>query len=345
MKKIALSTMWILGAALSTSIYANGPSGPTGPKSTDSGAITAVGLIGQWVEEGAPDSDFMYSDIHGDKFMANFDEDVLTLFTKSGKWFKNQQSCASCHFSNGENSFHEMDLSSYEGIMLGGDVLSKPPGVPLFGQAAVGDTNYDWLHSKMRGRLRDNRMPPGWPFDITETNRDGPCVEVTDKGASVVKEGHIFKYGCDSNAVGLIGAWVDAGAPEHKGVAYGGGTIDFDGDVLPFFTKAGAWFENSQSCASCHFGNTENSFHEMDLTSYKGLMRGGDAISKPPGVPLFGQSAVGAKDYDWAHSKMKERLRNNRMPPGMSFDITEENRDGPIINPAADQMKWFNINR
>jgi len=28
---------------------------------------------------------------------------------------------------------------------------------------------------------------------------------------------------------------------------------------------------------------------------------------------------------------MKERLRNNRMPPNIEFDITEENRDGPIV--------------
>jgi hypothetical protein len=60
-------------------------------------------------------------------------------------------------------------------------------------------------------------------------------------------------------------------------------------------------------------------------------MQGGDVLSKPPGVPLLGQSKIGAKDYNWDKSKMKERLRNNRMPPGIHFDITEENRDGPIV--------------
>ncbi len=301
---------------------------------SESGAVTAVGLIEQWVGAGAPNSNFNYTDVSGKTHTASFDKDVLTLFTESNKWFRNQQSCASCHFSNGENSFHEMDLTSYEGLMNGGDVLSKPPGVPLFGQSIVGGTNYDWSHSKMKERLRDNRMPPGWQFDITEANRDGPCVEVTNDGATIVKEGHGLKYGCENNALGLIGAWVDAGAPQHKRVPYGGGMIDFDKDVLPFFTKFGTWFENSQSCASCHFGNNENSFHEMDLTSYAGLMRGGDVLSKPPGVPLFGQSKIGATDYDWGHSKMKSRLRNNRMPPGITFDITEANRDGPFINPT-----------
>ena len=40
------------------------------------------------------------------------------------------------------------------------------PG-PLFGQSEVGASDYDWSHSKLRGRLRNNRMAPGWDFDIT----------------------------------------------------------------------------------------------------------------------------------------------------------------------------------
>jgi hypothetical protein len=60
-------------------------------------------------------------------------------------------------------------------------------------------------------------------------------------------------------------------------------------------------------------------------------MQGGDVLSKPPGVPLLGQSKIGARDFNWSMSKMKARLRNNRMSPGMEFDITEENRDGPLV--------------
>ncbi|MCA9968566.1 MAG: c-type cytochrome, partial [Anaerolineales bacterium] len=51
----------------------------------------------------------------------------------------------------------------------GGDVLSAPPGVPVVVPGS-------WADSKLRARLRDNRMPPGWEFDIEETNRDGPLV-------------------------------------------------------------------------------------------------------------------------------------------------------------------------
>ncbi|MCA9924321.1 MAG: c-type cytochrome, partial [Anaerolineales bacterium] len=49
------------------------------------------------------------------------------------------------------------------------DVLSEPPGVPI---VIAGN----WEDSKLRARLRNNRMPPGWEFDIEETNRDGPLV-------------------------------------------------------------------------------------------------------------------------------------------------------------------------
>jgi len=69
----------------------------------------------------------------------------------------------------------------------------------------------------------------------------------------------------------------------------------------------------------------------MDLSSYQGIMTGADSISAPPGVSILGASEVGATDFDWSHSKLRERLRNNRMPPGIAFDITEENRDGPLV--------------
>lgn len=52
-------------------------------------------------------------------------------------------------------------------------------------------------------------------------------------------------------------------------------------------------------------------------------MKGGDVLSGTPGVPVLGQSEVGATDFDWAHSKLRERLSNNPMPPGWLFDIIE----------------------
>lgn len=299
----------------------------------DDPSATAVGLLGDWVAAGSPNGEFQYIGRSGDFFRGTFQEDILPLFTTPSLWYEGARACASCHNGNTENSYHEMDLSSYEGIMKGGDVLTKPPGVPLLGQSVFGATNYDWGHSKLRARLRNNRMPPGWPEDLTEVNRDGPCIEIEDEGVEVPgAEGKgALQYGCDLNAVGLIEAWVNAGAQKTAPFQYGGQQVNFERDVKQFFTEGNIWFQGSQPCSSCHFGNSELAYHEMDLTSYEGLLRGGDVLSDPPGVPLLGQSAIGETDYDWEHSKLRERLRNNRMPNGIAFDITEENRDGPFV--------------
>jgi len=100
------------------------------------------------------------------------------------------------------------------------------------------------------------------------------------------------KYGAAIKAVDLIDSWVDAGASEVASFEYVG--VDgnscpatFEVDILPLFTENGLWFDGAQACTGCHFGNTENSNHEMDLSSYAGIMAGGDVLSKPPGVPIL----------------------------------------------------------
>jgi hypothetical protein len=69
----------------------------------------------------------------------------------------------------------------------------------------------------------------------------------------------------------------------------------------------------------------------MDLTSYEGILTGADSLEEPPGVSILGESAAGAGDFDWDNSKLRARLRNNRMAPGWVFDITEGNRNGPLV--------------
>jgi hypothetical protein len=167
-----------------------------------------------------------------------------------------------------------MDLGTYAGILAGGDVLSEPPGVPLLGQSEFGATDFNWDDSKLHARLRNNRMPPGWEFDITETNRDGLCVEVSADGVAVLPG----QYGCELNGIGVIAAWVTAGAPETDPFDYGGFPLDFDRDVLAFFTQPNMWYEGSQACTGCHFANSEASYHEMDLGTYAGILAGGDVV-------------------------------------------------------------------
>jgi len=205
----------------------------------------------------------------------------------------------------------------------------------------------DNLNSVLRIRLRNNRMPPNFPFDITEANRDGACLTVAADGVKVVKDaaGELTysqpdpkdatkTVKCAATAVGLIEAWVNAGAKEKDAFEYGGQkTLTFERDVLPFFTEADMWFKGSASCSSCHKDNTEASLHQMDLSSYKGIMLGGDVFSAPPvnGVP---QTPI-IKAGDFSKSVLRIRLRNNRMPPTMPFMLDESNRDGPIIKAGT----------
>ncbi|MCP4422672.1 MAG: hypothetical protein GY805_39185, partial [Chloroflexi bacterium] len=278
-------------------------------------ASKAVDLLGAWVEAGVPETDaFDYTGRDGDTYQGYYTVDIQPLFSNADIWFDGSRACDSCHFANNAASAHEMDLSSYAGVLAGADVVEEPPGVSILGESTPGAGDFDWSHSKLRARLRNNRMPPGWEFDVTEENRDGPTLDVN---------------GAEVRAVDLIAAWVEAGVPETA--TFGDNDATFANNILPLFTEDSVWFEGSQACTGCHFSNSENSYHEMDLSSYEGILAGADVLEEPPGVSLLGESVSGAGDYDWGHSKLKERLRNNRMPPGWEFDITEENRDGPWV--------------
>ncbi len=268
--------------------------------------VYAVDLIGAWVNAGATAGDFPFIALNEETCTGDFETDVLPLFTTEDAWYEGSQACTECHFDNSADSRHEMNLGNLAGILLGADVVSNPPGVPVIIPG-------DWEASKLRDRLRDNRMPPGWEFDIEETNRDGPLLELAD--------GSVY-------AVDLIGAWVNAGATagdfpwtDEAGAEH---SADFETDVLPLFTTEDAWYEGSQACTECHFDNSADSRHEMNLSNLAGILLGADVVSSPPGAPVVVPG-------DWEASKLRARLRDNRMPPGWEFDIEETNRDGPLL--------------
>jgi len=276
--------------------------------------VRAVNLIGAWVDAGASkDEPFEFTAADGEtKCQGTFAEDILPLFTQENVWAPNTPACKSCHFAVDKNSAHELDLSSYEGIMTGADSLSNPDNPVKI--VVPGD----WKNSKLRSRLRDNRMPPGMPFDVTEANRDGPVVKAGKDQAEV-------------RAVNLIGAWVDAGAPKDEPFTFVGEDgkehqATFQEDVLRLFTEDNIWAKNTASCKSCHFAVDKNSAHELDLSSYEGIMTGADSLSNPDNPVKI------VVPGDWKNSKLRSRLRDNRMPPGMPFDVTEANRDGPVVH-------------
>jgi hypothetical protein len=104
----------------------------------------AIALVEEWILAGAPDD-------------AQFRDEVLPLFDTDGAFVEFMPACTTCHMSNQEPpSFHEMDLTSHAGIMLGADSVAK--GVENATQIVIpGDPDA----SPILQHLVENRMPPG----------------------------------------------------------------------------------------------------------------------------------------------------------------------------------------
>ena len=87
----------------------------------------------------------------------HFQKEVLPLFATDGAFAPGLPACTQCHMSNQEPpSFHELDLTSHDGIMLGADSVAK--GVDHATKVVVAgkpELSGIWQH------LAEDRMPPG----------------------------------------------------------------------------------------------------------------------------------------------------------------------------------------
>ncbi|MDO9202982.1 MAG: hypothetical protein Q8K34_06785 [Hydrogenophaga sp.] len=132
-------------------------------------------------------------------------------------------------------------------------------------------------------RLRNNRMPLGSKFHVPNDTPNYVAVK----------------------------QWIVDGAKNDD---------NYRKNVGPLFKKANAFAPNSPACTACHMSNQEPpSFHELDLTSHKGVMLGADSVAK--GVDKATKVVIpGMPDLSglWQH------LAEDRMPPGIS---PSENRD------------------
>jgi hypothetical protein len=254
----------------------------------------------------------------------SFSQHILPLFTADEIWFAGTEKCTACHEGEGPYS-HELDLSSWAGVIAGADGGDEP----ILGNDP-GQTNYDWGSSGLRRRLRNNRMPPNFPFVMDMSNRNGPVLE--DDGSGHLRPKQPFEYGSEPNTVKLMEAWVNSisanlGDSTNFFSYAGFDSLTFADDIQPFYTEHNMWFAGSESCVACHFDNSEASSHELDLTSYKGIMLGADAGAEPILTP-----------GDWSASPLRKRFRNNRMPPNAPFQFGQGNRNGPwLTHPVTGQ--------
>ena len=133
-------------------------------------------------------------------------------------------------------------------------------------------------------RLRNNRMPLGVQFNIPN----------------------------DSPNIIAVRDWIADGAKNDE---------HFQNNILKLFTSDNAFAPDTPACTECHMSNQEPpSFHELNLSSYEGIMLGADSIAK--GVENATKVIIAG---DPGASGVFQHLSEDRMPPGI--DPTEE-RDG-----------------
>jgi hypothetical protein len=82
--------------------------------------VSAVELIGAWVEAGSPETDpFQFVDLKEKTCTASFGADVQKLFVEANLWYSGASSCTTCHYADVAKATMNMDLSSYAGILAG----------------------------------------------------------------------------------------------------------------------------------------------------------------------------------------------------------------------------------
>jgi hypothetical protein len=101
-------------------------------------------LVKNWIVDGAKNDE-------------HFTKNVLPLFKTPNAFGPETPACTACHMSNQEPpSFHELNLTSHGGIMLGADSVAK--GVDKSTKVIVAgdpEKSFVWQH------LAEDRMPPG----------------------------------------------------------------------------------------------------------------------------------------------------------------------------------------
>lgn len=131
-------------------------------------SIRAVDLLGAWVGAGYPETDvFTFTDLNDANCEGTFPDDVQNLFLQSNLWYEGAPACVSCHNSDLEASFQNMDLSSFAGIVAGAQRESaEAVGVDILGGGV-------WEESRLYEMLITKQMPLGRPAD---TDEKGPVV-------------------------------------------------------------------------------------------------------------------------------------------------------------------------
>ncbi len=110
---------------------------------------------------------------------------------------------------------------------------------------------------------------------------------------------------CEVRAVDLVGAWVDAGAPEAD--AFGFTDVHgipcqatFEADIFPLLNETQVWFTGALSCTSCHNSALDaKRSGGLDLSSYAAIRAGSgrETVDVAQGADILASSWTASKLY------------------------------------------------
>jgi hypothetical protein len=145
--------------------------------------IAATDLVGAWVTAGYPEVEaFAFTDVNGAGCQATFAADVQPLFVNSNLWYAGALACSSCHNPALLTTNAGLDLTTYDGIVLG----SQRPELSSTGNDILGDgawessVLYDWLYSQKHIPLaRPPELAAAGPVIYAGTQVTAPAATAT----------------------------------------------------------------------------------------------------------------------------------------------------------------------
>ena len=137
---------------------------------------------------------------------------------------------------------------------------------------------------------------------------------------------------CMTTARTLLSTWVDAGYQETQPFQYS----DINGnicqttfaDVMPIFTQANLWYDGALACDSCHNSDILLSAAHLDLSSYAGILAGGQRTS----ASAVGEDILGGGV--WENSLLNDMLFINQVMP-FGHPLRAVAADGPTIHAGS----------
>ena len=139
--------------------------------------VSAVALIGAWVDAGYPETDpFDFTDDQEVACTATYKGDIEKLFHTPNVWYDGAAACITCHDSNLNPAYKAMDLSSYAGILAGSNRASaNAKGNDILGGGVWADSLLKGMIYAPNGKTEINRpaMPLGRPATVPA---EGPVI-------------------------------------------------------------------------------------------------------------------------------------------------------------------------